>query len=345
MKSVVFQGKGSIAVEERPAPTLEAPTDVLVRVSVASVCGTDLRVYDGRLPSLPGWAIGHEFAGVIAEAGDAVSRVQVGQRVVSPFSVFCGGCFYCRKGILTACERRQVFGFGQLGGAQSEFVRVPFADAVLEPLPDTISDEQAGFLSDILPGTYAGLTLAGVDAGDTVVVLGCGPTGLCTQLLARSMGAGQVIAVDHHQYRLDAAQRLGSIPVNFDTEDVTARVRSLTSGRGADLAAEATGGAAAISQAVALARPWGTVLNLGVGIERSATDFPLANLATKHVRLVPAGIPPVKNYIAPLVKMIERGIVDPTPIVSHVLPLSEAPRAYELVAQRADGALKVLLKP
>jgi alcohol dehydrogenase len=345
LKAVIFKGQGQIAVEDRPDPGIEQPRDVLVRVSMATICGTDLRVYNGRIPAMPGASMGHEFVGVVEEAGDGVNRFRAGQRVVSPFFVFCGGCFYCRKGLLTACERRQVFGFGALGGTQAELVRVPYADAVLEPLPQAISDEQAAFLSDVLPGTFAGLQLAGIQAGDTVAVLGCGPTGLCTQLLARHMGAANVVGIDHHADRLAAAQKLGSIALDFEAEDVVARVRGLTGGRGADIAAEATGQAATIVQAASMVRPWGALLNLGVGLERTVSDFPIGTLAGRHIRFVPAGIPPVKNYMAPLIKMIAGGLIDPSPIASHVLPLAEAARGYDIMHRRAERALKVLLKP
>jgi len=336
---------GEVALEERPQPKLEAPGDAIVRVTMSTICGTDVRVFWGKIPASTGATIGHEFTGVVEAAGAGVTRFKGGERVVSPFSVFCGGCFYCKKGLLTACERRQVFGFGGLGGAQAEYVRVPQADAVLEDLPDAVSDAQAAFLSDVLPGTFAGLQLAGLQAGDTVAILGCGPTGLCAQLLARAAGAARVIAVDHHRERLAAAERLGSIPLNFESEDVVARVRALTDGRGADIAAEATGTAAALAQAAHLARPWGALLNLGGPIERTVDGFPLGTLVSRHIRFVPAAMPPVKNYIAPLIKMIAQGVIDPLPIASHTLSLSEAPRGYRLMAERAEGALKVLLKP
>jgi threonine dehydrogenase-like Zn-dependent dehydrogenase len=344
VKAVVFKGQGQVAVEDRPEPRIEQPDDAIVRVSMAAICGTDVRVLQGRIPNAPGTVIGHEFVGVVDRAGPDVSGFKPGDRVVSPFSVFCGGCFYCRKGLLTACERRQVYGFGPLGGAQAEFVRVPAASAMLEKVPDAISDIQAAFLSDILPGTFAGLHLAGLEPGDSVAVVGCGPTGLCAQLLARSMGAGVVIGIDHHPSRLAAAQQLGSIPANSESDDVAPRVREATGGRGADLAVEATGTLAGLVAASVLARPWGTLLNLGVGIDRGG-EFPAGALASRHVRLVPAGIPPVKNYIEPLVKMIANGVIDPAPIATHVLALDEAPRGYDLMAGRRDGALKVLLKP
>jgi threonine dehydrogenase-like Zn-dependent dehydrogenase len=343
VKAVILKARGQVAVEDRPDPRIEAPTDALVRVTMASICGTDIRAVNGAMQPPAGTAIGHEFAGVVQETGSEVSRFKAGDRVVSPFSVFCGGCFYCKKGLLTACEHRQVFGFGQLGGAQSEYVRVPMADAVLEPLPAGVSDTQSAFLSDIMPGTFAALQLAGLQAGDTVAVVGCGPTGLCTQLLARTMGASRVFGIDHHADRLASAEKLGSTPLNFDTSDVTAAVREATGGRGADVAAAATGTFAGLMSAARLPRQWGALLNLG-HIEGEG-EFPVRELSGKHVRFIPAGIPPVKNYIAPLVKMIANGVIDPTPIASHTLPLTEAARGYELMAKRADGALKVLLKP
>jgi threonine dehydrogenase-like Zn-dependent dehydrogenase len=344
VRAVVYKGQGRVAVEDRPEPRVEEPGDAIVRVSMAAICGTDVRVLQGRLPGAPGTVIGHEFCGVVEQVGPEVTGFRAGDRVVSPFSVFCGGCFYCRKGLLTACERRQVYGFGALGGAQAELVRVPVASAVLEKVPPSLSDTQAAFLSDILPGVFAGLRLAGIEPGDSVAVTGCGPTGLCAQLLARAMGAGVVIGIDHHPARLAAADKLGSLTANSESDDVPARVRAATGGRGADIAVEATGTLAGLVAASALARPWGALLNLGVGLER-AGEFPVGALAARHVRFVPAGIPPVKNYIEPLVKMIANGVIDPSPIATHTLSLEDAPRGYELMAERRDGALKVLLKP
>ncbi len=345
MKAVVFQGPGSVAVEDRPEPQILAPDDAIVRVTMSTVCGTDVRMYWGRLPVPPGTAVGHEFTGVVEAVGSEVTSFQTGERVVSPFSVFCGGCFFCKQGLLTACEKRQVFGFGQLGGAQAEYVRVPRADALLEGLPDAVSDVQSAFLSDVLPGVFAGLHLAELQPGESVAAVGCGPTGLCAQMLALSMGAARVIGIDHHAERLAAAKSLGAMTLSSEETDVGGRVRELTDGRGVDIAVEATGTTKGLADAAGLARAWGRVLNLGLGVDRMVSDFPLGAMLNRHVRLVPASVPPVKNYIAPLVKMLAQGVIDPTPIATHVLPLSEAPRAYELMAKREDGALKVLLRP
>ena len=190
MKSVVFRAPGNVAVEERPPPQIEEPGDAIVRVRLSAICGHDILSFTGRRAREPG-TIGHELVGDVSAVGEAVSRVEVGQRVVSPISVWCGGCFYCKQGLLTACENSRFFG-QHLPGAQAELVRVPNADAVLEPLPADLEDEKAILLADVLAGAYAGLRLAGLKAGDSVAVLGCGPTGLSAQLLARAMGASQV---------------------------------------------------------------------------------------------------------------------------------------------------------
>ena len=344
MRGVVFEGTERVRVaDDLPEPAIQEPTDAIVRVAVAGICGTDIRIYWGRLPAAPGTALGHEFAGTVEATGDAVEQFQPGQRVVSPFSTFCGGCFYCKQGILTNCERREVFGFGQLGGAQSELVRVPDADKMLEPLPEEVTDVQAAFLSDVLPGAFAGLELGGVQPGDVVAIVGCGPTGLCAALSARAMGASTVVAIDHHPERLEVARTIGALPVNSDTEDAPARLRELTEGRGADVAAEATGTPEGVEAALALTRAWGTLVSLGVFLE-PAKEFPLGMLGLRHVTLRPAGVPPVKRYIPRVTKLIAQGLLDPTPLAQPVLPLAEAARGYELMAKRQEGAIKVILR-
>ena len=342
MRAAVFQAPGRISVEDRPEPRIEAPGDAIVRVTLTAVCGSDLVAYRGHSPTArsAGAGIGHEIVGVVQATGAAVQRLQAGQRVVSPFSSFCGGCFYCKQGLLSACEQRAVFGI-QLGGAQAEYVRVPNADAVLEPIPDELPDEKAIFLADLLTGVFAGLQLSGMRAGDSVAVVGAGPTGLAAVLLARTMGAGRVYALDHHNYRLGVAETLGATPLG---EDATSVLLAATGGRGADVVIEAVGRAEALSRAVELVRPWGTLLSLGLGIEQEA-PFAIGRLTGKRARLVPAYGPAVKNYMAPVANMMLRAGLDPSPLVSHTLSLEEAPLAYQLMAQRNDGALKVLLKP
>jgi alcohol dehydrogenase len=343
VKAVIFRGPGSIALEEVAEPRIESATDAIVRVTAASLCGAELPFYQGRLPREPG-GIGHEFTGIVTNVGDAVTRLRVGQRVVAAPSVACGGCFHCKQGRLSLCDRLQRFG-RELPGALAEQVGVPNADAVLEPLPESLSDDKALFAAHVLTGVYAALSEAGLKAGDSVAVIGCGATGLAAQLMAHSMGASRVFGIDHHAYRLEAAAGLGSTALDFDREPAAAKVRAATDGRGVDIAVEAVGDAGALADGVELVRRGGTLLSLGSDLDREPSLFPTGNLAVEQVRLLPASRPAVKNYMAPVLKMLAAGGLDPSPIITHRLPLSEAPRALELLARRTDGTLKVLLTP
>ncbi|MPZ48236.1 MAG: alcohol dehydrogenase catalytic domain-containing protein [Dehalococcoidia bacterium] len=341
MKAVLFHGPGRLSVEDVAEPRLEEATDAIVKVSLAAICGSELPSYRGLIERTPG-GIGHEFVGTVSAIGEGVKRVQVGQRAVSPGSVACGGCFYCKQGLLTGCERFQAFG-RHLPGAHAEYVRVPNADAMLEALPDGLPDEKAIFAAGLLTGVYAALTSVGLKAGDSVAVVGCGPTGLSAQLMARTMGAGQVFAIDHHGYRRDAAAKLGATPI--DGDGIAAKIKAATGGRGADIAIEAVGTAEALAEAAGLARRWGALLSLGTELDKKPVLFPIGNLVGEHVRLAPAGSPPVKNYMAPVIKMLTGGVIDPAPIITHTLALSEAPRGFEMIAARRDSVLKVALKP
>ena len=290
MKAVVFYEPGRVEVEERPDPKIEAPGDAIVKVSLAPVCGSDIVGYRGRGAPRQARIAGHEMVGIVSEVGEGVTRLQPGQRVASPFSVWCGGCFYCKQGLLSACEHRAVFGI-HLPGAQAEYVRVPNADAVLEPLPDALSDEKAAFLPHILTGVYAGLRMADVKAGASIAVVGCGPTGLATILMAKTIGAGRIFALDHHNYRLAVAEQLGATPLG---EDANSALLAATGGRGADVAVEAVGRVEALARALDLTRQWGTLLSLSLGMEEEAS-FPIGRLVQKKVRLLPAYAPAVKN--------------------------------------------------
>jgi alcohol dehydrogenase len=340
LKAVIFHAPGRVSVDDVPEPRLEAPTDAIVKVTTTAICEYDVLAFQGKRPR-PAGTIGHELVGIIHALGDGVSKLMVGQRVVSPPSIACGGCFYCKQGLLSACERIQFFE-RQLPGTQTEYVRVPNAEAVLEALPETLSEEKAVLIADLLPGVFAGLTDAGLKAGDSVAVVGCGPKGLAAVLMARASGAGLVFAIDADARRREVATELGAIALLDDHADQA--LQTATAGRGVDMAIEAEGTANALARAADLVRPWGTLLNFGYGIELE-TSFPIGRLTARHVRLVPASFTAVKNYMAPVLKMLTAGVIDPAPIISHTLPLAEAPQAYEMLASASDSALKVLLRP
>jgi len=349
MKAVIYEGPGTISVQTVKTPTLQTPTDALVKVTSASICGTDIRLLwdtmTKMIPLVPGDQLGHEFVGVIVELGKAVTGLNVGQRVVSPFSVHCGQCFYCDRDLFTRCDHFRAFGLGRtwggLGGAQSEYVCVPAAERTLLVLDDRVSDDHATVLPDVLTGVFAGMEA--IRAGEIVAVLGCGPTGLAAVMCATLFGASKVLAIDPHPDRLRIAAQLGALPIDSGEVDVADAVKAATGGRGADVVADATGKVGGVNAASTLVRPYGTLILLGY-IEPSEM-VSIGDLSLNHVLIRPALVPAIRRYQPRVMQLIAEGRLDPKPLLSHVLPLDEAPQAYRLMAERRDRAIKVVLKP
>lgn len=349
MQAVIYGGVGRISVENVPAPKLGDDSDALVRVTAASICGTDVRLYWGTMNEMLGVVagdpLGHEFVGVVEEIGKDVRHFKVGQRVVSPFSTYCGQCFYCQRDLLTRCEHLRIFGVGKplggLGGAQAEYVRVPSADRTLLALDERVSDEHATVLPDVLSGVFAGME--GIRGGETVAVVGCGPTGLAAVMCARLFGAGKILAVDHHPDRLAVATSLGATAINFDDANPREAVLEHTGGRGADVVADAVGKRGGAQTAVSLVRPYGTLVLLGY-VDREEM-ISVGDLCLRHINVKASLIPAVRRYQPRVMELIATKRLDPTPLLSHTLPLAQAPRAYELMANREDRAIKVVLKP
>lgn len=349
MKAVIYKGIGSIGVENVPAPQIREDTDVLMRVTAASICGTDIRLYWGTMtsmiPVVPGDQLGHEFVGVIAEVGKNVRQLKVGQRVVSPFSTSCGTCYFCEHDLLTRCDNFGAFGLGSawggLGGGQAEYVRVPSAERTLLALDDRVSDEQATVLPDVLSGVFAGMEF--LQGGETVAVVGCGPTGLAAVMCAQLRGAQKVLAIDHHADRLARAASVGAIPINFDEQDPLEAVKQHTAGRGVDVAADAVGKPGSVNTAYPLVRAYGSLVLLGY-IDPAETCS-IGSICLKHVTIRPALVPPVRKYQYRVMNLIAEKRLDPSVLLSHVMPLEQAPKAYAMMADRLDGAVKIVLRP
>ena len=352
MRAVVYRGPGDIRLETVPEPMLHDPKDAIVRVTAASICGSDLHVLHGLMPKMePGSIIGHEFVGVVESAGTAVDRFEPGDRVVGPAAVWCGRCRACRKGLLSACENGAIFGngplFGALDGAQADYVRVPFANVTLQPIPDGLADEQVIFAGDILPTGYsavAGLAPGsrGVRPGDSVVIFGAGPVGLCAVASARVFEPARIIVVDMETYRLEMAGRLGAdLVIDASTEDVRKLVKEATDGWGADYVVEAVGKQETLANAVAVAAPGAAISVVGVFQQPVPVNAPrmLAKNLTLTIGMGDLG------RIKELIDLIAAGRLDLTPLITHRLPLAEAVRAYEIFEKRTDGAVKVLLTP
>ena len=344
MRAVTFQAPGEIRLDERPEPEVLAPDDAVVRVDATGVCGSDLHIYHGRVKIEPGFTIGHEFVGTVIAAGDAVTRVDVGDRVLGCFHTACGSCFFCMRGQYHKCDEARVFGhgatLGSLQGAQAEQVLVPRANLTLRRVPDGMSDDAALFAGDVMGTGYHSVVAAGLRPGDTAVVLGLGPVGLCAVQAARACGAANVIGVDTVPDRLEVARSFGAEPVHLTEEDPRAAVKAASEGRGADVVVDAVGHPDALDMACRVARKAGTVSVVGVYAERCEVHMGVVWI--KALRLV-TGHANVIAHVDPVLAMMQSGLLDPTRLVSRHMKLEDAPQAYEAYANRE--ALKIVMSP
>lgn len=344
MKALVYHGPFQVAVEEVPEPRLEAETDAIVQVELAAICGSDLHIYHGKIAGvLPGTVLGHEFVGRIVEKG-ALVPFPLGERVVGSFQVACGDCPACRKGHYFACLKGGVYGFGlalgNLQGTQAEQVRVPFARQSLFPIGDLPAEETI-LAGDILTTAYGGVRPF-LTPGMSVAVVGSGPVGLMAQLVAHTLGAGLVMAIDLEEGRLEKARALGSLPLNPKAEDPVARVRKETGGLGADLVVEAVGGdGEALKQALRLAGPGGMVSSLGVPTLEKL-DYPWLAAFSRGITLRSA-LANIPRWIEEVLALQRAGRLKGSFVFSHRLPLQEAPEGYRLFHERQ--ATKVALVP
>jgi 2-desacetyl-2-hydroxyethyl bacteriochlorophyllide A dehydrogenase len=344
LRAVTFQEPGRVALEERPEPEPIAADDAVVRVEATGICGSDLHIYHGRIKMEPGFVIGHEFVGTVLSAGDAVTRVGVGDRVLGCFHTACGTCFFCMRGAYHACDEARVFGhgatLGSLQGAQAEQVLVPRANLALRRVPDGMSDDAALFAGDVMGTAYHAVVEGGVRPGDTVAVLGLGPVGLCAVQVAKASGAASVIAVDTVPDRLDVARSFGAQAVHLTEEDPRAAVREATERRGVDVCVDAVGHPDALDLATRITRKAGTVSAIGVYAERIEVHMGVIWIKALSLK---TGRANVIAHVDSVLGMIANGVLDPSPLVSRHMTLDDAPEAYEAYANRE--ALKIVLAP
>ncbi len=370
MLALTYRGKGRVRIEQKREPEIEHPNDILLKVTRTAICGSDLHLFHGLVPDTRvGCTFGHEFAGVVQEVGASVESLQRGERVVVPFNIACGTCFFCESGLTSACENTNpcssltggCFGYshttGGYEGGQAELVRVPFADVGPMKIPDDMTEEDVLFLSDILPTGYHAAEMGSIRPGDTVVVFGCGPVGLFAQKSAILMGAGRVIAVDRLAYRLEFARRFtpGIETVDFsETKDVVGMIRRATEGRGADVCIDAVGceargngmqtflgalkleagSATAIGWAIDAVRRCGHVVLMGV----YGPPYNLVNVgaAMNKGLTLRMGQCNVKRYMPRLLEHIRAKRIDAKGIISHRFPLEEASEAYRIFEHKMD---------
>lgn len=394
MKAVSYVGERKVSVSERPKPELKAPTDAILRVTTSGICGSDLHMYDGRTPLEKGTVVGHEIMGVIDQVGEAVTSIKTGDRVVLPFNIACGFCFNCHRGHTEACltmnpeQPHAAYGYAGMGpyqGGQAEFVLVPHADFNCLKLPGRPGDEwEEDFLllSDVFPTGFHATELACVQPGKTVAIFGAGPVGLLAAHSSILKGASEVYLVDNIRERLEKAEELGAIPVDFSEGDPVEQIfelrkrnrgiqQALRPGeekmKGVDCAIDAVGYQArddkkpnqekptqVLENVLRVVNPTGHVGIIGVYMspDPGAKDeeakqgifpFPIADFFDKGITMG-SGQAPVKKYNEYLRDLIVNGKAKPSKIVSHRIRIEEAPQAYDKFDKRIEGYTKVLIQ-
>ena len=344
MRAVTFQAPNEVAVVERSEPELTGRDDAIVAIEASGICGSDLHIYHGRVKMEPGFTIGHEFVGTVLAAGEDVTRVAVGDRVLGCFHSACGTCFYCLAGVYHKCDRMRVFGhgaaLGDLAGTQAEQALVPMADLTLRRVPEGVPDDMALFAGDVMGTGYHAVDSSGIRPGDSVAVLGLGPVGLSAVQVAVAAGAGPVIAIDTVPARLEMAKAFGAVAVHLSEESPRDVVRSLTGGRGVDAAIDAVGHPDALDLAIRLARKAGTVVAIGVYAERCEVHMGLVWIKALTLR---TGHANVIGHVDRVLGMLAAQTLDPTPLVTHHMGLDDAAEAYRIYDRRE--ALKIVLTP
>lgn len=388
MKAVCWYGKEDVRVETVPDPTILDARDAIVRITSTAICGSDLHLYGGYIPEMrKGDVLGHEFMGEVVEVGPQ-STLKKGDRVVVPFDISCGQCWYCRRTLFSLCDRSNpdaeklsklygypgagLFGYSHLyggyPGGQAEYVRVPYSDVGPLKVPESLTDEQVLFLSDIFPTGYMAAENCDIEDGDTVAIWGCGPVGQMAIRSAFLLGAGKVIAIDRVPERIEMAKQGGAEVIDYEEDtDVIERLKELTGGRGPDACIDAVGVEGhgtgfmnfydqvkftlkmetdrpiALRQAIQGCRPGGTVsvpgvyaafvdkLNLGAAFGKGLT-FRMGQTHTQR-------------YMKPLLERIENGEIDPSFVITHRLTLDDAPEAYKTFRNKEDHCIKVVMKP
>ena len=391
MKAVCWMGPKKMAVETVPDPTILNPRDAIVKITSTCICGSDLHLYNGFMPTMEqGDIVGHEFMGEIVEVGAGIKpdKLKVGDRVVVPFTIACGGCFFCKRELWSCCDNSNpnawiaekmmgytpsgLFGYthmlGGYAGGQAQYARVPFADVGPLKLPEGIPDEKLVFLSDIFPTGYFGAVNADIEPGDTVAIWGCGPVGQFAIRSAFMLGAERVIAIDRFEYRLQMAREGGAETLNYEeVDDLLEALKYLTANVGPDRCIDAVGMEAhtdslmypidrakqalmmetdrpfALREAIMACRKGGTVSVPGV-YGGFVDKMPMGQFMNKALAMK-TGQTHMMRFMKPLLDRIERGDIDPSFVISHRVPIDEAPRMYQVFRDKQDDCTKVVLDP
>lgn len=347
MKALVFHGPDDIRVENVPKP-VAGYGEAVVKVTLTTICGTDIHILHGGYPVAPGLIIGHEFVGVIESLGSGVEGFQVGQRVAVGAITPCGQCFYCQNGIPSQCGG--LLGgwkFGNvINGAQAEYIKVPFAQYNLAPIPDDLTDEQVLFVGDIMSTGFSASETGGVKIGDSVAIFAQGPIGLCATAGARQSGASTIIAVESIPERQEISRKMGAdFVIDPKKADVVKEIKGLTGGHGVDVAIEALGMQLTFENALRSVRPGGTVSSLGVYESNLTIPLDAYGAGIADIKIKTTLCPGGRERLRRMMDVIAHGRVDLTPLITHTFTLDDIKEGYRIFGQKLDGVLKVAIKP
>jgi threonine dehydrogenase-like Zn-dependent dehydrogenase len=390
MKAVCWHGANHVQVDTVPDPKIINPRDAIIKITSTAICGSDLHLYNGFIPTMEkGDILGHEFMGEVVELGSAVKNVKVGDRVVVPFTIACGNCFFCQRDLWSLCDNSNpngwlaekimghspsgLFGyshiFGGYAGGQAEYARVPFADVGLFKIPEGLTDEQVLFLTDVFPTGYMAAENCDIEPGDVVAVWGCGPVGQFSIRSARMLGAERIIAIDRIPERLQMAKEQSKADevLNYEEVNVGDALKEMTGGRGPDAVIDAVGLEAhgtdfiafydQVKQAVRLEPDRPTALRQVILACGKGGNVSIPGAYGGFIDKVPMGAAMnkgltfktgqthVHRYLHTLLEFIQNGEIDPSYIITHRLPLKEAPHGYEIFKHKKDNCIKVVLKP
>jgi len=347
MRALVFHGANNISVERMPLPRARVG-EAVIRVTLTTICGTDLHILRGEYPVKPGLIIGHEAVGVIHELGDGVTGYEVGERVLVGAITPCGQCTFCLSGDWSQCGGAiGGWKFGNtIDGAQAEYLRVPNAQANLAKIPDALTDEQVVLLADIASTGISAAESADLQIGDSVAIFAQGPIGLCATAGAKLKGASLIIVVDSDPVRMQMSKQVGAdVVLDFSKQDVVAQIKSLTNGIGVDVAIEALGTQATFENALRVLRPGGTLSSLGVYSGKLSVPLePFAAGLGDH-KIVTTLCPGGKERMRRLMTLVLHGRLDLTPLLTHTFPLERITEAYQVFGDRRGGVIKVAIKP
>lgn len=386
MKALVFHGMKDVRVDNVPDPQIEESRDAIIRVTSTAICGSDLHLYNGGLPQPIPMVLGHEFMGIVEEVGKGVTNLKRGDRVVVPFPVACGSCFFCNHKLPGHCENSNpehygpegglltekgggMFGYtdlyGGYNGGQADYVRVPYADFGPRIIPDSLTDEQALFLTDIFPTGYSGIDWGEVKGGEFVAIFGSGPVGIMAAKSAWLRGAARVVIVDTQKYRLDKARQTANCETILweSQKQVIEEIRNMSEGRGADVCVEAVGfepdrdlldrakavvnlekgSVKVLETCMSAVRRGGIVSVLGV-YPGYYDNFPVGQFFDKGI-VLRGGQAPVHKHIDKLLQYVVDGRVKLDDIITHRLPLTQAAHGYDIFRNKKDNCVKVVLKP